>query len=372
MRQIILGAIAVFILAVFMSYSSKQSTTAVNGLEKNSNTIKATQTDLIYEYSNLFPNNTQLSIAFIENGSVQFYGIKRTNDSIKTIENHQSVFEIGSVSKVFTATLLAGFATNNQLNLNDSIAAYLDYELAADASISFENLANHTSGLPRLPSNLSILSIDPHNPYKNYDEKKLVEYLTQKMNLEQLPGEKYAYSNLGAGLLGFILSKKFDATYGALLDNHIFSKYNMNNSTTTRPSIEHKLVKGLDTSGEPTSNWDLSALQGCGGILSSTEDLSKFALAHFDDDNKTLALTRQPTFTINENMDMALGWHILNKQTSSKWYWHNGGTGGYTASITIDTSNKNGVIILSNVSAFHKKMGNIDELCFALMNTLKK
>jgi len=98
--------------------------------------------------------------------------------------------------------------------------------------------------------------------------------------------------------------------------------------------------------------------------------LSKFALAHFDNDDKVLALTRKSTSIVNDNMDTGLGWHILKNEDYNNWFWHNGGTGGYTASMTIDPLTKNGIIILSNVSPFHPKTSNIDQLCFELMKTL--
>lgn len=104
--------------------------------------------------------------------------------------------------------------------------------------------------------------------------------------------------------------------------------------------------------------------------MSNTEDLSKFALAQFDKNNTKLILTQKPTFKVNENMSVGLGWHILKTENEGELIWHNGGTGGYTSSMALDIDKQNGVIILSNVSAYHKKMTNIDKLCFELIETL--
>ena len=144
----------------------------------------------------------------------------------------------------------------------------------------------------------------------------------------------------------------------------------MTTTTTQRADVEKQLVRGLDVVGEVTSNWDLGALVSAGGILSTVEDLSKFGLAQFDPANKELELTRIPTFKIGETMDIGLGWHIIKAESGDTWHWHNGGTGGYTSSMALDVKRKNGVIILSNVSAFNKNMKKIDELCFELMKTL--
>ena len=205
---------------------------------------------------------------------------------------------------------------------------------------------------------------------KIYDSEKLVEYLKDEIELKQKPGIKHEYSNLGAGILGYVLAEISKSTYENLLQERIFTKYEMHNSTTKRNKIKIKIVNGLNPKGKITTNWDFDALAGGGAILSTTEDLSKFALAQFDKENKELTLTQKPTFKVNEKMSIGLGWHILNRTNQNEVIWHNGGTGGYTSSMALDVKNKSGIIILSNVSALHKRKGNIDQLCFELIKTL--
>jgi len=358
------------VLLIFSSCLNGQKIGAQKVFENKLTAITSEQTDLVNKYFNDFPNNSEVSIGFIKNGTVQFYGAKRISDTLSVVDNHNSIFGIGSISKVFTATLLANMIVNNQLNLNDNISKDLDFPF--NENISWLHLANHTSGFPRLPSNLNLLTMDIENPYKDYGEKELKEYLTGKIKLLHQPGKKYAYSNLGAGLLSYLLSQKYNSTYEQLLNDCIFLKLKMNNSTTKLENIKSNLTTGQDAFGKTTPNWDFDALQGAGAILSTVEDLSKFAIAQFDNANEAFNLTRKRTFSINDNLEIGLGWHILKKENNIDWYWHNGATGGYTASMAIDPLAKNGVIILSNVSAFHTKMGNIDELCFGLMNTFYK
>ncbi|WP_168796439.1 serine hydrolase domain-containing protein [Flagellimonas onchidii] len=348
---------------VFSSCLNGQTIDAINGINKE-------QSELIFNNTRTFPNNTQLSVALIKNGEIDFVGIERTNDTIKLIENHKNVFEIGSITKVFTATLLSNLINDQKIKLNDNIQDYLDFKIKLNREITFKELANHTSGLPRIPSNLNLLIVDRDNPYKDYDKEKLKEYLTSEIKLNQEPGVKYEYSNLGAGILGFEIAAISNTSYESLLQEKIFQKYKMENSTSKRESIKSKLVKGLKPSGKITSNWDFDVLAGGGAIFSTVEDLSKFALAQFDNKNKELTLTQKPTFKINDNMQIGLGWHIIKRKNDGELIWHNGGTGGYTSSMALDLENKNGIIILSNVSAFNKKMGNIDQLCFGLIKTL--
>jgi len=346
------------------------SENVINNLSTKNGLITKEQSKVIFENTKVFPNHTQISIALIKDGKVSYFGIKKENDTVLTIDNHKSVFEIGSISKVFTSTLLANFVIDGKIKLNQNINDLLELSFNNNTKISFTSLANHTSGLPRLPSNLDLTRVNPENPYKEYTEQKIIEYLTKFIKVSNK--EEYQYSNLGAGLLGYTLSKIENTTYENLLQSKIFSKFNMNNSTSEINKIKGNLAKGLNNEGNEIPNWEFSVLAGAGGILSTVEDMSNFALAQFDCSNKDLKLTRKKTIKINENMDIGLGWHILKSQSKNFWYWHNGGTGGYSSSMAIDDKTKNGIVILSNVSAFNPNMKNIDNLCFELMKTLGK
>jgi len=326
--------------------------------------------EAIFSNTKAYPNNTQISIAFIENGKTHFYGIIKQNDTIKSIRNQNKVFEIGSITKAFTSTVLASLVQDKKVNLNDNINSYYSLPFKGNSQLNFKSLANHTSGLPRLPNNLDLTN--ESNPYKNYGKKEIENYLKNNLKLESNPLTKYSYSNLGAGLLGYTLGLSQKTTFQQLLQKRIFDKYKMNNSYTSSENLKDKLVNGLNANGEIVPNWDFDVLFGGGGILSTTEDLAKFVEAQFNAENTELSLTRKPTFTVNEKMKIGLGWHILKNKDKSEYFWHNGGTGGYSSSLAFSAENKNAVIILSNVSAFNPKMGNIDKLCFELMNTATK
>jgi len=328
------------------------------------------QAELIYKTLKIYPCGTQAAFSFIKNGEISYWGATRKNDTVFYIDNRHNVFETGSITKVFTSTLLAHLVLNGNVNPDDKISNYIE-SVSDSVTISFKQLANHTSGLPRMPSNFSeAVPFSPANPYKNYNKKMLNAYLSEDLNLMYEPGTKMEYSNLGAGLLGYILTEIAGSDYQELLRAHILSKYNMASTATNREEVIQKLVPGLSAGGEKTPNWDFSVLVGAGGILSSVKDLSKFALAQFNDSNKELALTREKTFEAGENLDLGMGWHIIRTKTEDEWFWHNGGTGGYTSSMALDIRKKNGIIILSNVSAFHPDSNKIDELCFLLLKAL--
>ncbi|MBT33789.1 MAG: penicillin-binding protein [Thalassobius sp.] len=344
---------------------------AANTLQTNED-IAPNQQELIFNCIKDFPNNTELSLAIIENGKVNFYGVKRENNSVVDVVNRSSAFEIGSITKVFTSTLLANYVVEGKVKLDDDINYYLDFKLKNNTPISFVSLANHTSGLPRMPSNFMLSAmLSPDNPYKDYDEAKLKAYLTEELSLSEDKG-KPSYSNLGAGLLGYTLSQISGKDYQTMVTEKIFTKYNMLNSTTNRNELKVPLVKGLDKDGDVTSNWDIKALVGAGGILSNTEDLSKFAMAQFNSANEELALTRQKTYVDSTSYDMGLGWHVSKSKSGGEVYWHNGGTGGYRTCMALDMPRKNAVIVLSNISAFNNESAKVDKLCFELAKTLKE
>lgn len=142
------------------------SKNVINNLHLNEGELSNNQIDLIFKNSKVFPNNTQLSFAIINNGDVKYYGIKRHNDSISAINNYQSIFEIGSITKVFTSNILSNFIINNKLNLEDNINDFLKIDFKDDIKISFKSLANHTSGLPRMPSNFESEKLDSVNTVK--------------------------------------------------------------------------------------------------------------------------------------------------------------------------------------------------------------
>ena len=368
MRAIVLG----FLSMVTSVFSFGQNQSADNNMVYEGTDFTEEQLEIIYDHTKSFPDKTQLSFAVIKNGTSVFLGIERQNDRIVLTQNQDKIYEIGSITKVFTSTLLADLVINDVVRLDETIDASLPAHIELNSTINFQQLANHTSGLTRLPSNLDLSKIDLQDPYKLYDETKLLAYLEGFLKLENEPGKAYSYSNLGAGLLGYLIASKHQKTFEVALQDIIFSKYGMTASTALKAKVKGTLVQGLGASGEEVSNWDFNSLAGAGAIYSNIQDLAKFALAQFDSENDVLALTRKETFKINKQMGIGLGWHLITTRSGNELIWHNGGTGGYSSSMALDIEQQNGVIILSNVSALSSKNPKIDALCFSLMASLKK
>ncbi len=319
------------------------------------------QFEFISSYLLQFPENSQMSIGIIDDKNVNFKGVKKENGKIINIDNKDSVFEIGSISKIFTSSILATLAFNKILNIDDPIEGILPYKLhqssLKDKPITFKSLANYTSGLAYEPDNIDIsINKNPTNPYLNYNYELLNDYLQNRVTLNSIPGEKFEYSNLGAGLLGYLLEIKTGEDYETLLQEKIFSKYNMSNSSSKFNAVETLVVKGLDTCGRILPYWNCNALKASGGVLSSANDLSKFVIANFSEDT-ILNIQRQVTYN-NMNFSVALGWEVIEiggAGCSMKWYYKTGDMGGYTSVVLMDTYAHYGVVILSNISCYHKK-----------------
>lgn len=331
--------------------------------------LSVEQLKLVTDAMGHFPNQSQFSIALVQGNEVQYLGLVRQNDQLAFINNQDKVFEIGSLTKVFTSHLLLAAINNNKIaSLKATVQQHLDFQLV-DPTITFQQLANHTAGLPK---NLSAGILQAKNPYQRFTKEKAVQLLANKKTYESTPGSQYNYSNLGIGLLGYAMSRIYQLEYEILLQQEIFAPLNMQYSTTDRSMIQERLIPGYNWKGKATPNWDLAFIGPAGAILSCTADLVKYAQWNFDALNNELQAMQKTSFNINKDYDIALGWHIVKGQSKEDFLWHNGGTGGYKSSMAIQAKSRKSVIILTNIGATNNpKRGVIDQLCFDLIKSLK-
>ena len=267
-----------------------------------------------------------------------------------------TVFEIGSISKVFTSLLLADAVKRGEVALTDPVSKYLPPDVKVPErggkKITLVDLATHTSGLPRMPSNFH--PKDPGNPYADYTVAQLYEFLAT-VELTRDIGSKYEYSNLGGGLLGHALARRAGTDYETLVRTRILQPLGMKSSAITlSKSMKEHLTPGHDASLQPVPNWDLPTLAGAGALRSTTNDLLTFLAANIGIEKSPLApsmaamiATRRPTG--NPGLEIALGWHILTRD-GHEIIWHNGGTGGYRTWIGFELKSRTGVVVLSNTS----------------------
>ncbi len=367
MKQYLYKTVFIFILFL-ISCSDDDSKDEINDFTTQISDKEVAQ--IIKKNVVNFPNNTQISIAIIDNEKTEYIGIIKKDDVFQIADNKNKIFEIGSITKVFTSILLSDLIRKEQATLSETLQNQFDFTLKNGGDIQLLQLANHTSGLPRITTNYETVDFNPKDPYANYTPELLEAYLENEVVLNNSIGTKFEYSNLGMGLLGYILSEKAEQTYEDFIQKVIFQPLQMTNSTTLLSNVnETQLVSGLDANGNTTSNWNFTnASVGAGGIKSSIIDLEKFTRKNFEDDS-VYNLPQTPTYTIDNGLTIGLGWHILNDEGFTILF-HTGGTGGYRSILTMDKNNKKAVIVLSNVSAFNVNHEQIDQLCLSLLENI--
>ncbi|CAH1000786.1 D-alanyl-D-alanine-carboxypeptidase/endopeptidaseAmpH [Neolewinella maritima] len=321
-----------------------QSDTVTNALQ--STALDSQQLQLVHALVSQYAPDGEAAIALLDGEHTHYLGARREAGRVVTVDNHDRAFAIGSISKVFTATLLANMVEDGRLRLTDRVETAYDFPFADSSSFTYQQLANHTAGLPRLPSNIGLTFIDP---YHDYTPDKLEAYLRNELTLDA-QGQS-AYSNLGAGLLAYTLTHKLDSTtYAAALREYIFDPLGMDRSSDGPDSTRADLVQGYTIDGSQPAYWHFTdAMAGAGGIVSTPADMVRFLRAQCDTTDRILALTRTPTVELQGPQAVGLGWQILQPEPGRTVYWHNGAVGGYRAFAAVDVENALGVVVLTNV-----------------------
>ncbi|MCY7379301.1 MAG: serine hydrolase [Gemmatimonadaceae bacterium] len=263
-----------------------------------------------------------------------------------------SVFEIGSISKVFTSTVLAQLVQEGKVKLEDPVQQYLPSTVRMPTrngkQITLGSLSEQNSGLPRMPSNFK--PADPANPYADYAAQQMYEYLTS-YQLPRDPGAQFEYSNLGVGLLGHALARATNQSYEALERSRIWGPLGMEHTAITlTPWMKSHLALGHDPEGKLAANWDLDVLAGAGAIRSTTYDMLKFADANLHPERG--ALHRAMAFAQKERaaagpLRIGLNW-VVQPNRGDTIVWHNGGTGGYRTFLGLMLSRKTAVVVMTN------------------------
>jgi len=270
--------------------------------------------------------------------------------------NGDTVFEIGSMTKVFTSLLLADMVERGEVALTDPVAKYLPAGVRmperGGRQITLVDLATHTSGLPRLPDNLK--PKDPANPYADYSVEQMYQFLSSYQLTRDI-GSKYEYSNLGGGLLGHVLARRAGMDYEHLVQTRILGPLGMKSTgITLSPSMKARLAVGHDRALNPVANWDLNTLAGAGALRSTADDMLDFLAANLGYTKTPLAPAMAAQLTVRRptgspGLEIALGWHVLSSH-GHEIVWHNGGTGGYRTYMAYDLKRRIGVVVLSNTS----------------------
>jgi CubicO group peptidase (beta-lactamase class C family) len=266
-----------------------------------------------------------------------------------------TIFEIGSMSKVFTALLLADAVQRGEAKLDDPISKFLPPGTKTPErggrQITLIDLATHTSGLPRIPTNFA--PKDAGDPYTDYDAQRLYQFLAT-YSLTRDIGSKYEYSNLGGGLLGHVLALRAGTDYGALLRQRITAPLGMRSTFDVPPVTDKsRVATGYGMTGQMVPGWTTGTLAGAYAVRSDAEDILTLLAAELGYVKTPLAaamkaqlVPRRPTG--GPGTEVALGWHVSTFPGGREIVWHDGGTGGYRSMMAFDAKAGVGVVALSN------------------------
>jgi len=296
--------------------------------------------------------NVGVSAGIFYNGRSYYYNYGEHKKGSEILPDQHTIYDIGSTTKTFTATLLAIAVEQEKVKLETPILKFLPDSVAENPDlkeITFKDLANHTSGLPFDPVNLAHTITDVDQPFDDYGIKDMFSFL-KHFKQTRHPGAMYGYSNLGSGLLGVLLEKIYQQSYPDLVRQYITAPLQMNETVCTIDTTKFKnLAQGYGKGSEPVPFINMIALQAAGVIKSSAFDLLSYSKAQLFTANpvlrKAVELTHRTTFNDGSNM-IGLGWYNLSEDPNL--LQHSGSTTGYRSYICVDLSKQIALVILTN------------------------
>jgi len=321
---------------------------------------------IIIHKSNIEKQAVGVSVVLINGNQTEHLSLGLANKTSKEKINANTLFEIGSISKTFTALALASMVKEGKIKLTDHVQNYLPEQVKLSVKngkhITFLSLSNHSSGLPRLPTNMPFSN--PLNPYADYTVEMMYEFLNE-YKLPREVGEVHEYSNLAVGLLGHVLALIDKKSYQDMVTDRVLIPLNMMNTFVKIPDSKIGLMSnGHNDQLSATQHWQLPTLAGAGALNSSATDMASYLKANMSkeqlSDEFTLSHTSTGLFG-NPDTKIGLGWIIL-KGKDNPYYMHNGGTGGFRSFIAFDQKQQKGIVILTN-SIFE-----LDEIGHAFIN----
>ncbi|MEI9917477.1 MAG: serine hydrolase [Bacteroidota bacterium] len=295
--------------------------------------------------------NAGLVVGRVVNGKadVQYNGF--ANKEKSTAIDGNTIFEIGSISKTMTGILLHTLIAEKKISLDDPVNKFLPegsrLPKVKDKDILIRHLVTHSSCLPRMPGNFHPVKSD--DPYENYSEKDLLAFLPQITTGDCELGSSSSYSNLGAGLLGYILTKVSGKKYSDLLNERIARPLKTKSFGIDGPS--DKWAQGYLASGVPQSQWQFTdALVGAGGVDACADDMVKLLSFFMKPDQSSLgkAVVASTVEQMSKGQDKFATFWVRQTVGTNTVIWHNGMTGGFNAFIGWIEGSQTGVFVLSN------------------------
>lgn len=272
-------------------------------------------------------------------------------------------FEWGSITKTFTALLLADAVQRGDLALHDAVedvwpAGTRLRDNAGDV-IRWVDLATHRSGLPRLPPNMRPARVA--DPYADYDAAALQAFMAD-WRPERSRSSRFEYSNLGFGLMGYALGLRHGRGYAAALAERVLQPLGLGGVRLRVPgTVVPAVAQGHDSAGQPVPPWHFGALAGAGALVGSARELGRYAQAALGLVDTPLApafrlaLTPHaegpsgPSGSTGQAVAVGLGW-LLATQAGRPWAQHEGATHGFSSALVLDLQQRRAAAVLANAA----------------------
>ena len=283
----------------------------------------------------------------------------------------ETLYELGSVTKTFTASLFADAIDRGEVAAEDPLSAHIP-ELGGTPAgdVTLASLAQHSSGLPRLGPTFAIeslaASLSGGNPYG----PQTTEVMIQDAAAAPVdPAQGPVYSNLGVALLGTALAEAAGAeSYPALLDERVLGPVGMESTSiaTTEADVPAEATPGFLTNGAATDHWWGEGYAPTGSSTTTNiKDLSAWAAANLDGTAPGVT-SLEPTAQFAEGSDIGWIWQttqVTNPTATSNptLTWHSGGTGGFASVVVLDPESDRAVVVLGNTQQI------VDPIAIALL-----
>ena len=323
----------------------------------------AVQKAYLKSYKDL--NTVGMSIGLYKNGVANYYGYGETKKGNGIAPNKNTFFEIGSITKTFTSIAAMNMLLEKSQTIENPIRPYLPTNLPTLArdgiEVNFKHILTHTSGLGYFPDNFGAgyYTGNLKGEFENYDRNKIFTWLLNTP-LRTKPFTTWEYSNGAMGLLGTILELNYSKSYGAIMQEKLFTPLGLNDTKTDMAETDlTRWATGYSNDKEVPYWNSLNAMNGAGVIKSTASDMIKYGLANMNPPNtplgKAITQTQEITFLpFTEagriKINGRLGWFqcIHLDLPNETFIWHNGGTGGFSSDIFINKNKKSILVMLYN------------------------
>lgn len=307
------------------------------------------------------PEDTRVAVARLTPEYTLFYGFTYQDGQWQAEENHHSAFELGSITKLYTAFLTVELAQQLPTELEATIGELIPtlQPNEAVASITLEQLLTHSSGLPFVPTILTDMPQYDSNPFAEFDRESLEHYLQTSARSHD---SEFIYSNLGYATLGLAIEALGDESYATLLNDYVLAPLELEQTSVERSQMQSTLVTGRNRDGSPASYWDFAAFTPSGGLYATILDTACFIRLQLEPSHSSATQMQ----TIHRNHS-GLGW-TKQHQDGRQWLEQTGATGGFSHAVMLQPDSQDAVIVLSNLSGVGPHAIQVIELAQRLLN----